>query len=285
MPSTVGHECAPNAKPWPPSPTFSHSASRCGAGTLPAVSRLRTPDVVEPGVSSFSTGQWWGRRRPRVAGKHCCPATADVPLNERCCEMLRRAIRERFPATPTVTIGCGEEWVSLFSSAAGSAGATSGVRRLVSALLRCGENLSAHRPLIHMPQFRRRLPHRYPRGKWLFVTRHLHGSLPQAMYPPPRKPSSGSAFVWMDRYLDSARSGPVYLAQEPIAAMVDSSLRRGVLLGQYELGAYAIMANHVHALLLPKVSPSRLLQSLKGATARQANLLLRRTGERFWQAE
>jgi REP element-mobilizing transposase RayT len=85
----------------------------------------------------------------------------------------------------------------------------------------------------------------------------------------------------MDRYLDSARSGPVYLAQEPIAAIVDASLRRGVLLGQYELGAYAIMANHVHALLLPKISPSRLLQSLKGATARQANLLLGRTGERF----
>ena len=105
------------------------------------------------------------------------------------------------------------------------------------------------------------------------------------MYPPPRKPSSGSAFLCLDRYLDSARSGPVYLAQEPIAAIVDASLRRGVLLGQYELGAYAIMANHVHALLLPKVSPSRLLQSLKGATARQANLLLRRTGERFWQAE
>jgi putative transposase len=157
--------------------------------------------------------------------------------------------------------------------------------RLVSALLRYRENLPPYRPLIHMPQFRRRLPHLYPHGKWLFVTWHLHGSLPQASYPPPRKPSSGAAFAWMDRYLDSARSGPVYLAQEPIAAMVDASLRRGVLLGQYDLGAYAIMANHVHVLLLPKVAPSRLLQSLKGATARQANLLLGLTGERFWQAE
>ena len=105
------------------------------------------------------------------------------------------------------------------------------------------------------------------------------------MYPPPGKPSSGSAFVWMDRYLDLARSGPLYLAQEPIARIVESSLRRGVLLGQYDLGAYAIMANHVHVLLLPKASPSRLLQSMKGATARQANLLLGRTGETFWQAE
>jgi hypothetical protein len=68
----------------------------------------------------------------------------------------------------------------------------------------------------------------------------------------------------MDRYLDSARGGPVYLAQEPFARIVDASLRRGVLLGQYELGAYAIMANHVHVLLLTKVSPSRLLAVAEG---------------------
>ena len=131
----------------------------------------------------------------------------------------------------------------------------------------------------------RRLPHRYPEGKWLFVTWHLHGSLPQAMYPPPGKRSSGSAFVWMDRFLDLTRSGPMYLAQEPIALLLVESLRRGVMLGHYELGPYVIMANHVHALLLPKVPPSRLLQSLKGATARYANRLLCRTGESFWQAE
>jgi hypothetical protein len=62
-------------------------------------------------------------------------------------------------------------------------------------------------------------------------------------------------------------------------------LQRGVILSQYELGPYAIMANHVHVLLLPQVPPSRLLQSLKGTTARQANILLGRTGETFWQAE
>jgi putative transposase len=136
-----------------------------------------------------------------------------------------------------------------------------------------------------MREFRRRLPHEYPEEKWLFVTWHLHGSLPQALYPPPGKLSSGPAFVWMDRYLDAARCGPLYLAQEPIARLLVASLQRGVLLGHYELGAYVIMANHVHVLLLPKVSPSRLLQSLKGATAREANLILRRTGEPFWQGE
>lgn len=89
----------------------------------------------------------------------------------------------------------------------------------------------------------------------------------------------------MDRYLDTTRTGPMYLAQEPIARMVVESLHRGVLLGHYDLGAYAVMSNHFHVLLLPRISPSRLLQSLKGVTARQANLILARTGETFWQAE
>jgi hypothetical protein len=63
----------------------------------------------------------------------------------------------------------------------------------------------------------------------------------------------------MDRFLDLARTGPMYLAQEPIARLVVESLRKGVLLGHYELAAYAIMANRVHVLLLPKIVPSRLL--------------------------
>ena len=49
------------------------------------------------------------------------------------------------------------------------------------------------------------------------------------------------------------------------------------------LGAFAVMANHVHVLLLPLISPSRLLKSLKGYTAHEANRILGRTGEPFWR--
>jgi REP element-mobilizing transposase RayT len=89
----------------------------------------------------------------------------------------------------------------------------------------------------------------------------------------------------MDRYLDTTRHGPMYLRLEPIARLVVASLLRGVELGQYELGSYVLMPNHVHVLVLPKVSPPRLFQSLKGVTAREANRILGRTGECFWQAE
>jgi putative transposase len=89
----------------------------------------------------------------------------------------------------------------------------------------------------------------------------------------------------MDRYLDTTRIGPQYLLRPEIAAVVTRSIQRGVSLGHYELRAWVVMANHVHVLLLPLIAPSRLLQSLKGCTAREANLILGLTGRKFWQAE
>ncbi len=89
----------------------------------------------------------------------------------------------------------------------------------------------------------------------------------------------------MDRYLDQASAGPLFLRQPEVANIVVQSLHQGVALGHHDLGAFVVMANHVHVLLLPRIPPSRLLQSLKGFTARKTNRLLRRTGEAFWQAE
>ena len=131
----------------------------------------------------------------------------------------------------------------------------------------------------------RRLPHLYPQDRWLFLTWSLHGAVRPYRFPPPHKASAGQSFVWMDHQLDIARAGPMFLRQEAIARLVVESLHRGAALGHYELASFVVMANHVHVLLLPKVPPSRLLKSLKGCTAREANRLLGRTGEPFWQRE
>jgi len=89
----------------------------------------------------------------------------------------------------------------------------------------------------------------------------------------------------MDRVLDQARCGPTFLRQPAIAQLVLASIQYGVQLGHYEMHSWVIMPNHVHLLLTPQVSVSRLLGSLKAASAKGANLLLERTGQPFWQDE
>jgi putative transposase len=89
----------------------------------------------------------------------------------------------------------------------------------------------------------------------------------------------------MDRELDKASRGPMFLRQDAIASLMQKSLFWGEEVGSYDLAAFVIMANHVHALILPKVPVNVLMKSLKGYTAREANKLLGRTGTPFWQKE
>jgi putative transposase len=126
--------------------------------------------------------------------------------------------------------------------------------------------------------YRRRLPHWQPSGKSLFLTWHLHGSLPHNRFPPPGEQSAGQAFALMDRYLDEARVGPTWMKREEIAEVVVESIHYAAdHLSYYSLHAYVVMANHVHLLVTPLVPTSKLLQSVKGYSARAANKLLERT--------
>jgi REP element-mobilizing transposase RayT len=135
-----------------------------------------------------------------------------------------------------------------------------------------------------MDTLRRRLPHEYYEERPLFVTWHLHGSVPPSAFPP-GKLLSGQAFAWVDRRLDSATNGPTHLRRQEIADLVVQSLNKGVAQGHYDLHAFVVMSNHVHVLVTPRIPPSRLLKALKGCTAREANRILGRTGEPFWQRE
>jgi hypothetical protein len=78
-----------------------------------------------------------------------------------------------------------------------------------------------------VPTSRRRLPHLYPEEGWLFITWHLKGSLPKALYPPPGKPSASKAFVWMDRYLDTTFQGPMFLRHPEVARPIVETLESG----------------------------------------------------------
>ena len=156
--------------------------------------------------------------------------------------------------------------------------------------------------IIVMVFYRRRLPHWQPGETALFLTWRLHGSLPAAVardIARKRKPRTTKAcempsrhdklddsfFAW-DKRLDSAKFGPLWLKDRRVANMVEKALQGGEnKLQLYHLHAYAVMPNHVHMLVWPGASLERISRALKGFTARQANKILGRTGQRLWQQE
>jgi putative transposase len=129
----------------------------------------------------------------------------------------------------------------------------------------------------------RRLPHHYAVGRPLFITWRLHGSLP-ANRVLPQATTAGQAFLAMDRLFDNARTGPQYLSQPEIAAMVVHALRHRDP-SEYQLHNFVVMSNHVHILITPRVAASKVMQGLKRYTAREANRILGTTGKPFWQDE
>jgi len=137
-----------------------------------------------------------------------------------------------------------------------------------------------------MTLYVRRLPHWQPEDEPLFLTWRLHGTLPPNRYIGPRGLASGEAFVCIDRYLDQATHGPSWMRRPEIAQLVAGALHFGEQnLGLYRLHAWVVMPNHAHVLLTALVSASRLQKSVEGFAAREANKLLGRTGEQFWQRE
>jgi REP-associated tyrosine transposase len=140
--------------------------------------------------------------------------------------------------------------------------------------------------------YRRKLPHWHPdltEETHLFLTWRLAGSMPRIRQPEPvagALQSAGRRFLAMDREADKAAFGPVWLRDARIAAVVANALRYGEE-GRhfYVLRAWVVMPNHVHLLLQPRVALPGITRWLKGSTARNANLILRRTGEAFWQDE
>jgi len=137
--------------------------------------------------------------------------------------------------------------------------------------------------------YRRNLPHWHPNEKTLFITWRLYGSLPKTQDSVSGDPNSRSLqkeFREADAVLDRAESGPLWLKNSRVAALVADALRRGSSeFERYDLHAYVVMANHTHVLLTPKIELRKITKSLKGVTARAANKILGRTGEPFWQDE
>ena len=95
-----------------------------------------------------------------------------------------------------------------------------------------------------------------------------------------------------DRALDRPGLGPQWLRDPRIAALVVETIQIGEArdIGMswrycYEMDAWVVMPNHVHLLILPRVPVPAIMRWLKSWTAREANQLLGRSGQPFWQDE
>lgn len=109
-------------------------------------------------------------------------------------------------------------------------------------------------------------------------------------------------FIKCEDILHKERVGPTWMRDPRIADKVSENLHR--LDGDaYRLDSFSIMSNHVHTVFKPLVSEAvfaqiiravehnesisvlaKIMQSIKGRSARECNLLLGRTGT-FWEHE
>jgi REP element-mobilizing transposase RayT len=89
----------------------------------------------------------------------------------------------------------------------------------------------------------------------------------------------------MERYLDKGL-GECWLRRPDIAGLVAGAVCFFEK-QRYLLDAWVVMPNHVHVVFwpMPNHSVSGIVQSWKRQSAREANVILRRTGTPFWQPE
>ncbi len=162
-------------------------------------------------------------------------------------------------------------------------------------------------PLVAGLHFRGKLPHVKKEGAVYFVTFRLADSLPAhevARLKYERKAvleqarAARSPLTWHQEqqllawYCDKVEAlldaghGACWLSKPAIADLVAGALKR--FDGQrYELRAWVVMHNHVHAIVWPMAGHtlSDILHSWKSFTSSEANKILHRIGETFWQTE
>jgi putative transposase len=116
----------------------------------------------------------------------------------------------------------------------------------------------------------------------------LHGSLPLALLEELQRDKElerGKRFVRFDGELDQAAFGPLWLREEKIAEIVKREILEVAQRGWYVARSFVVMPNHVHPLLDPKVELKRIIQAIKGRSAKACNEALGRQGLLFWQQE
>src|SRR5712671_6330374 len=173
--------------------------------------------------------------------------------------------------------------------------------------MKIGGSSSGSDPLVSGLHSRGVLSHLKKEGASYFVTFRLAGTLPKAVLlqfkaereaivaqaEAARRPltwrEQEELFRWysvrVDKYLDAGH-GDCWMRRSEIADIVAGAIRFHAD-QRFDLQAWVVMPNHVHAVLRPRPdwTLSEILKSWKGFSAREANRILQRTGKTFWQVE
>ena len=162
-------------------------------------------------------------------------------------------------------------------------------------------------PVVSGLHFRGQLPHLKKEGAVYFVTFRLNDSLPaheiarlkhERSVIVEQARAAKRPLTWHEEqklvgwYCDkvetllNAGKGACWMSRTDVADLIASALK--FFVGQrYELRAWVVMPNHVHATVWPLAGHtlSEILHSWKSYTSKEANKLLHRVGEPFWQKE
>lgn len=158
--------------------------------------------------------------------------------------------------------------------------------------------------------YRRNLPHMQPAEGVYHLVMRLYGSLPkevvkrlqQQHYARLReleqagfdeserkerlRQEKALYFGKFDHLLDTGSTGPKWLREEPVAKSVVDCFIYWHDEKRFKLVALTVMPNHVHIILYKIQHPLfRILQTIKTYTAKEANSILGRHGQQFWQRE
>lgn len=154
---------------------------------------------------------------------------------------------------------------------------------------------------------RGKLPHLKREGAAYFITFRLADSLPRAALERLKQEREAivqqaraanrpltwheeqQLFVWyserVEAFLD-AGAGACWLRRPEIADLLASAVNFFAA-ERYDLHAWVVMPNHVHVVFRPHPdhTVSEIEHSWKSFTANEANRMLNRVGEHFWQKE
>jgi len=170
--------------------------------------------------------------------------------------------------------------------------------------------------------YQRNLPHIHPKNGIFFITFRLAGTLPKQVLKTlleerekrlleidknlskkdiiiEKYKVEKRFFAGYDKWLDTCKTGPLWLQQPEVANVVATKLHE-LANSKYELITYCIMPNHVHLLIklfednvkkkifhtgrTGNYPLADVMRVLKGSTSRICNLVLQRAGQ-FWHHE